>query len=147
MRLGSSLKWRVFDHESTWNINTCHKRQKTYLGVTGKSQPVLQNENTLKTSCLIEEALRFNYVLWMRKKKWTNEAKQNNRNINWNSAGSLWCFWTSMNNKYQTFLNQELQCKHGHRLCISDIMIINTINRLTITSYSILVILYSSGKR
>ena len=37
--------------------------------------------------------------------KWTNEAKQNNTNIHWNSAGSLWCFWNCMNNNYQCFIH------------------------------------------
>ena len=111
MRLDSARKWLRI-----WKNMKCmlYKRQKTYLGVTGKSQSVLQNENTLKTSCLIEEALQFKYALWKLKKIWINEAKQNNRNIHWNSAGSLWCFWNSMNNKYQTFLNHEVQCKHGY---------------------------------
>jgi hypothetical protein len=40
------------------NINACYKREKTYLGVTGKSPTV-----TLKTSSLIEEALQFKYAL------------------------------------------------------------------------------------
>ena len=53
---------------------TAYKQQKTYLGVTGKSQSVLlQNENALKTSSLIEEALQFKNVLWKRKKKWPND--------------------------------------------------------------------------
>jgi hypothetical protein len=42
-------------------MNACYKRQKTYLGVTEKSQSVLPNENTLKTSSLIEEALQFKH--------------------------------------------------------------------------------------